>query len=389
MRNQKNNSMDKHGYCFVLCFAIGLIFGAAVFSVSGCKDSGKEDFNGEIDGSVNGNVNENANANNNANDNGNDNNNVNNNENNNGNGGEDPPGGEAYRGEVLFEESFGDTDFSSRGWYDVTEDVEITTVNPPPGESHSFVCHYPQGGTSCSGGIPKRRQFTETDAIYLSYWIRYSENWVGSNRAYHPHEFHFTTNADHMWIGPAFTHLTAYVENVGGYPRIALQDSSNVDTDCILQNNDSFVGCNGSFEDYVFSEARSVCACNGLLGDVDGRDCFPYGSGWHSVRYWNSTVRVFDDEPGLYDKSEWSFVEAFFKMNDIVDGIGLPNGMIRLWVDGEIMISSNAILMRTGALPDLAFEQFILAPYIGDGSPVDQTTWIGKLTVARGVLPQD
>lgn len=376
------------------CFFTALALAAAGVFLYGCGGSGGRGEDGEDGGSVNENNNENNNYNQNVNINENNNDNFNNNDNTNTNGnnnennnGNESVGGEDYRGEVLFEEFFQDTDFESREWYDVTPDVEITSQNPPPEGDYSFVCNYPQGGTSCAGGVPKRRRFPETDSLYFSYWVRYDENWVGSDRPYHPHEFHFTTNADGVWIGPAFTYLTAYVENVGGYPRIALQDSKNVDLDCILRNDDSFVGCDGSFDDYTFTEERSVCACNGLMGDLDGRDCFPYGSGWYSARFWDSPVRVFDDEPGVFDKTEWSFVEVFLKMNDIVDGAGVPNGMIRLWVDGELFVSYDQILMRTGALPDLAFEQFILAPYIGDGSPVDQTTWIGNITVARGVLP--
>jgi hypothetical protein len=361
---------------------IGGVVAGMMLLLGGCGTPGNgENGNGENGNGANGNgANGNGENGNGANGNG---------ENGNGeNGNGDPVGGAAYRGEILFIETFEDTDFTDRGWYDVGADVVLTTDEPPPGATHAFVCHYPQGATACAGGIPKRRQFAETDAVYLSYWVRYSENWIGSDRAYHPHELHFTTNADDRWVGPARTHLTAYVENVGGVPRIALQDSRNVDAACILRNNDTFEGCDGSFDDYVFTEARSVCACNGLFGEVDGRDCFSTGGGnWYSARFWRAPIQAFADGPGPYDKSQWRFVEAFLAMNGIADGIGQVDGAIRLWVDGELLVSSDEILMRTGALPDLAFEQFILAPYIGDGSPVAQTMWLGPVTVARGVRP--
>ena len=38
--------------------------------------------------------------------------------------------------------------------------------------------------------------------------------------------------------------------------------------------------------------------------------------------------------------------------------------------------------MRTGENPDMKFNQFLIAPYIGDGSPVEQTMWIDNLTVS-------
>ena len=291
-----------------------------------------------------------------------------------------PTGGAAYRGAILFEESFEDDEFADRGWYDVSGGVELDTSNPSPfsGSTSAFVCHFPQGATQCAGGIPKRREFDETDAIYLSYWVRYSDGWIGSDRAYHPHEFHFVTNADDRWVGPARTHLTAYIEQVGGVPMLALQDSRNVDTSCILQNNDSFIGCDGSFDDYEFTEERSVCACNGLQGEVDGRDCFPTGNGnYYSSRSWKADEKAFDDD-------QWRFVESYLRLNDIVDGVGVANGSIRYWLDGELLISSDNILLRTGEHRDMAFNQFIFAPYIGDGSPIDQTMWVDGVTVAVG-----
>ena len=39
-------------------------------------------------------------------------------------------------------------------------------------------------------------------------------------------------------------------------------------------------------------------------------------------------------------------------------------------------------MIRTGEHPDMKFNQFLLAPYIGCGSPVEQTMWIDDLTVA-------
>jgi hypothetical protein len=46
------------------------------------------------------------------------------------------------------------------------------------------------------------------------------------------------------------------------------------------------------------------------------------------------------------------------------------------------LIDHSNVIMRTGAHPTMAFNQFLIAPYIGDGSPVDQTIWFDRLTVA-------
>jgi hypothetical protein len=172
-----------------------------------------------------------------------------------------------------------------------------------------------------------------------------------------------------------------YIEQIGLTPVIALQDSRNVDDNCILLNNDDFQGCDGDFDSYPFTEARSVASCNGLRGLVEHRDCFFTGSYWYSARRWSAP-----DGPA-YTPGEWHFVEAFLGMNDIEDGIGVPNGSIRYWVDGKSMISSDNILFRTGENSGMAFKYFVFAPWIGDGSPAEQTMWIGEITVAEGVMP--
>ena len=294
----------------------------------------------------------------------------------------DGPGeGASYKGEVLFEEHFSDTDFASRGWYDARSGAVIRTDNPAPGTSRFLQCRYAKDGQRCAGGYPIRVEIEETEDIYLSYWVRYSSNWVGSGRGYHPHEFHFTTNKDHEFVGPANSHLTMYIEQINLTPVIAMQDSKNVDDDCILRNNDEFTGCDGDFDTYEFTEARSVAACNGLHGYLQNRDCYWTGSYWYSSRRWSA------DTEQVITPGDWHFVEAFLSMNDIVDGVGIANGSIRYWLDDELQISSDEILFRTGENSDMAFKYLIFAPWIGDGSPIEQDMRVSEITVARGVTP--
>jgi hypothetical protein len=297
----------------------------------------------------------------------------------------DGDGGAAYRGAVLFFEPFEDASFEARGWYD-TLGASLSTTEHIAGSTASFECRFAVGATGCEGGSPARHLFEGQEAVYLSYWVKYSESYIGSGQPYHPHEFHFVTDADDQWVGPAYTHLTTYTEQVGGVPRIALQDSRNVDLSCILRNDDSFVGCNGDFATYGFTEARSVCSCNGLIGDLDGRDCFPNGDGtWYSARFWDAPERLFTDEPGPYYKADWHFIECYFRMNTIADGVGIADGQIRYWYDGAEVIALEHVLLRTADHAALRFNQFLVAPYIGDGSPVDQTMWVDDLTVAAGL----
>lgn len=46
---------------------------------------------------------------------------------------------------------------------------------------------------------------------------------------YHPHLTHFLTTENAKWAGPAASHLTLYVEPVGGKLRLAAQDIQNKD----------------------------------------------------------------------------------------------------------------------------------------------------------------
>lgn len=293
-----------------------------------------------------------------------------------GSGGGDIPGG----GTVIFEEKFEDTDFGGRGWYDGSMGA-LSTAEHAEGQS-SFECQFAQGASSCSGGKPARHPVAPTPSVYLSFHIKFGDNWVGSGKPYHPHMFHFLTDADDVYVGPSHTFLTTYTEVVQGKALLALQDSKNVDLNCILKNDDSFTGCNGDFGSYPFTENRSACSCNGLQGFLDGRDCFPNGDGtWYSSRSWHSDA-AFTDQTGPSYKGDWHFVEVYFELNGIANGEGVANGKIRWVQDGKTLISSDQILFRTGIHPTMMFAQFAMLPYIGDGSPITQSLWIDDLVVA-------
>ncbi len=286
-------------------------------------------------------------------------------------------------GAILFQERFDDADFEARDWYDGPAG-SIAASEHAPGSASAFECTFEAGSQGCRGGTPSRHKFAPTSRIYLSFYVKHSSNWVGSQRPYHPHLLHFVTDADDDYVGPAYSHLTTYIESPNGTPFLGLQDSRNVDSTCILRNDDSFVGCGGDFESYSFGENRSVCACNGLVGDLDGRDCFDAGDYWYSSRSWRADDVYFRDEPGAYDKTSWHFIEAYFEMNSVSGGVGIADGKIRYLYDGEVLISSDHVLLRTSANATMQFNQFLIAPYIGDGSPVTQTIWLDDITVATG-----
>jgi hypothetical protein len=216
--------------------------------------------------------------------------------------------------------------------------------------------------------VALRRKFTPTDSVYLSYYVKYSTNWVGSLRTYHPHEFHFLTSADGDWSGLAFTHLTAYVEQNGGTPLLGIQDGSNVDQSRVGQDLTAI------------TEQRGVAGCNGS-SDGYPDNCYLGGSGYVNDKKWRAATPYFTDTAGPYYKSDWHLVEAYLKLNTVSGGKGLNDGIVQYWFDGQPVIDRRNVLLRTGANATIQFNQLVIAPYIGDGSPVTQSLWIDNLRV--------
>ncbi len=272
---------------------------------------------------------------------------------------------------TLFQESFEDSNFSGRGWYDGIN-LKLSTIEKYSGNS-SVEYHFLLNGTTpeISGGSI-RKLFTDTDEIYVRYYIKHSSNWTGSNKNYHPHEFLILTNENGVWDGPAYTHLTAYIEENEGVPQLGLQDGQNID---LVNLNQDLIN---------ITENRSTSGCNGIpiQENVYTDSCYSVGGGiyWNG-RDWRANQIYFSDTPGAYYKNNWHKVEAYFKLNTISNGKGQSDGIIQYWYDNQLIINQNNIIMRTAQYPNMKFNQFMIAPYIGDGSPVDQTFWVDDLVV--------
>ena len=270
--------------------------------------------------------------------------------------------------DVLFAESFEDSSFAARGWYDGGGPA-LSTIERHSGNSSAEYRLPPGARTPTSGGA-MRHLFPGEQGVYLSYWVKYSANYTGSNRPYHPHEFHFVTNENSMWVGPAFTRLTTYIEQNEGTPMLSIQDGENIDQARVGQDLTSV------------TENRAVSGCN---GDSDGHgpgDCYLSGTLYRNGKSWRAPLVAFSDTPGPYFKNDWHRVEAYFQLNSIVGGIGVADGHVKYWFDGQPLIELEDVMLRTGVHGGMLFDQFLIAPYIGDGSPVDQTMWVDDLVVA-------
>ena len=265
---------------------------------------------------------------------------------------------------VLFRENFEDTNFASRGWYDSDATVVLSSEQHISGSTKSYEIHFRTG--DISPATPRRHLFAESDSVYISFWVKSSPNWMGSGKPYHPHFMHLMTNLNDPFFGPAWTHLTAYVEDIAGTPQMGIQDGQNITAN-------------------MTGEERAVAGCN---GDWDGHgsgECYKAGNEHRNGKAWRAKQQYFRDSPGLYYKGDWHHIEAYFRLNTIsVPGRSNKDGVIQYWYDGTALIDVEDAVLRTAEYPGMKFNQFLLAPHIGNGSPIDQSLWVEDLLVATG-----
>jgi len=290
-----------------------------------------------------------------------------------------PPPPPPPPGTILFQENFEDANLSSRGWYDNTS-VLLSTTEHISGSNSSAQYRYLAGAQTPTTGGAQRHKFTPTSSLYISYYVKYSTNWVGSGQTYHPHEFYAMSNLDGDWDGPANAYMTIYMEQNyqnGGKPAMYVQDNKSINTSSgSLPNN--LVGT---------TEDRSTSGCNGIAESVPWSVVSCYNAPpWYNAKGMIGPV-TFQPNPGTGYKNNWNFVEAYYQLNTIVGGIGQHDGVMQYWFNGNLIIDRHDVVYRTGNRPTLMFSQFLIAPYIGDGSPVDQSMFIDNLRLATGRIP--
>ena len=274
---------------------------------------------------------------------------------------------------ILFTENFENSNLASRGWYDNTT-VSLSTVEHIPGSTASLEYRWTPNATVPINGSSTRRLFTPTDSVYVSYWLKYSANWVGQNQvSYGHHEFYLLTDVSPQFSGLAFTNLTGYIEENNGVAQVAIQDGANIDQTKIgidlrgVTENRDVSGCNGTYPD-----GYATLSC--FIGSPP--------TYWND-KQWRTAGIYFDSSPSSSKyKNNWHHIGVFFKMNSIQNGIGQPDGVVQYWYDDQLVIDHQNVVLRTGQHPTMKFNQFVMGPFMGNGSPVDQSFWIDDLSVA-------
>jgi hypothetical protein len=237
---------------------------------------------------------------------------------------------------VFFEESFEDTNLPARGWYDGTQ-FTLSDKEFAAGR-HAIQFHFPKGQIVPPAGRGARHLFAPTEAIYLRFYMKLSPGWDWTHRDYGPHLMLFMTTANSEYNGPAATHLTLYIEPVNGKLRLGAQDIQNKDQPHGLTQGPLRGGYNG---------------------------------------------QLTDSKEVLFDDGKWHLIEAMFKLNglDRASDKPLPNGELRGWVDGKLVIEQTDLIFRSTDFPDMKINQFLMLPYFHNGVPHDQTLWIDELAV--------
>jgi len=271
------------------------------------------------------------------------------------------------RADVLLEEHFDDSNLRARGWFDATN-VDIVANDCVHGSCLRY--HWNTGDVTPSGLGPLRIEFPATTVVYLRYHARYSANWR-FRTAYGPHEIQFLTNADDRWIGPAETHLTAYVEHTEGRPTLTGQDTLNIDQ---ARLNTDLTHT---------TERRGAHGCN---GDADGYgvgDCYNAGSLHRNGKRWGDPgFAVFTSTPGRYFQGDWHDIIVEFRLNDVTSSSTKANGHVRYWFDGAPVVDIQDMVWRTGANPAMAFRELVVGTYYHDGAPEPQDWFIDELLLA-------
>lgn len=272
---------------------------------------------------------------------------------------------------LLFSESFENNSYASRGWYDNTSHGTIVSGGQ---SGNALQWSWGSAATTPTNGGSMRMQFAPTDSLYLSYYVKFQTGWRGSQKAYHPHMLYVLSDLDNAasaYSPLANNYLQTYVEflsDVGSpytiRPQLAIQDQKRVNTSSGTPPNNLT----------AVTENRSVAYCNTPVSAGATGTCYA-DNPYYSANTWKAST-------ASISTNAWHHVEVYLKMNTISGGKGQANGLMQEWIDGVQVINRSDVLYRTAQDATKKWAQFVLAPYIGDGSPIAQSMWLDELKVS-------
>jgi hypothetical protein len=288
--------------------------------------------------------------------------------------------GDAPTSNLLFSEDFESVNGEPHGWYDDTILGTLATSGCQTGNCLQWT--WTSGQTKPANAGSSRVQFTPTDELYISYYVKFATGWRGSQQTYHPHTVYLLSDLDSTYAGTAVNYLDIYSEFISDVgspyairPQIASQDTLNTNASLGTPPNDLT----------ATTENRSVNYCNGVKSGQDGgtgHDCYSSGPYYYSATEWKDTAHSLST-------NAWHHVEMYLKMNTISGSVGQTDGIMRKWIDDTLVIEKTNIIYRTNQHPTMKWGQLVLAPYMGDGSPITQTMYIDEFEIRDGMESSD
>ena len=282
---------------------------------------------------------------------------------------EQPP----TKGTLLFSESFENTSWAARGWWD--DGSSGNAVIASGGQSGNALTWTwaAEADTPTGWGTMRNRLSSAASEFIIEYYVRFTAGWRGSGLDWHPHLIHMMSTEDGDYSGMSSANSDLYFEVHTGtsspysiVPRTSHQDELRVNIS------------NGAVPNDLVSttETRSANHCNTpyTLSAATAYDCYSHSGNYYSANHWvSSDVTIPADE--------WTKVTAYVKRNTFTDGVGNFDGVMKVWVGDNLAISSEQVLYAAGSYQDTAWDKVVLAPYIGSGSPIEQTMRLDELSI--------
>lgn len=272
------------------------------------------------------------------------------------------------KGTRIFYEGFEDNSWTSRDWYD--DGSAGNTLTASGGQTgNALTWAWAEDATAPTSWATMRKPFpasASASEFIIEYYVYLATGWQGSGAAYHPHLIHLLSTADGAWQGTSSTYSSLYFELNGSYLRTLHQDELRVNTS------------NGAVPNNLVEviETRSANHCNTpyTLSGADAGDCYAHSENYASYNIWEADTLAIP-------ANTWTKITAHVKRNTFTNGVGNFDGIMRVWVGDELAIDSDTVLYAAGAYQTTAWDKVVLAPYIGDGSPSDQTMRLDELSI--------
>lgn len=275
-------------------------------------------------------------------------------------------------GTTLLSESFENDSWSARSWYDGTDSTGTTSGGY---SGNALEWTWTSSATKPTGFSTIRRKFTASNEFLIEYYVKYETGWRGSGQNYHPHLVQIASSEDTDYQGTGDSNSMLYFESVANtsspytnYYQVAHQDMQRVNQSEGTPPVDL----------RETTETRSANHCNTpySASGATGGDCYADGADYYSANRWRAQAITIP-------ANEWVLVQVYIKGNTFSGGEGNFDGILRAWVGGDLAVESEQVLFAAGVYESvMAWDKLILAPYIGDGSPIEQSMWIDELTIS-------